>query len=782
MSKIILTNVLVFSILFLTGFSRVEAQTLEKNAKTKIKELKELITQAESKGIDALKEKITIQTAEIFLKYAEWDENNISINTEIFKKATIYKKNAAEMANSLPDFERNDIIKMLDQDISFLTKLNNGEYTRKQSPNIDWSQVNHTGDQLTFQGKPVFISDYIWKPRIKKLTKYHGNQDSFFLAPSHVTDKKGNIKSHIINDLKSKKSSSIGFVFINNSGLPSWSKKEYGPNFDLDIKHRYTSYDIDNPGAKKLMKSLIKGTVPYMKGKKYSELGYMLCNEPHFYSQKTGSKIAWASGSISNYTMAKFKTWLETKHGDISRLNVLWRTSFTSFDNVVFESPIDTSHEGSPMWYDWSLFNMYRVTEWYKFLKSEIRKHDDNAKVHLKLIPDHWAGNARTHGLDFEALTNLSEIIGNDAGAIYNHMWKKNLDWEKRYAFGWRNLFMGYDFMKSVSPKKMNFNTEAHFLSKMTSRDLYMEPSYARATYWLAHTLGMTANQTWFWARREDGSPRGGVKKVSSGYPGSNNHQPRITNEVAHTMLDLNAHSDIIMKMQRQRKPIRIFYSETSAINDSKHMDDVYHLYEKLNFEGVPLGFVTKGIIANQNHFLWDVVLIYKNEFITKEEQIALQSYLDNGGTIIKDEISLTKNEYGEPLVIPLNTNNGGRLLNSSSLDNYKLKSLNIVDTKGLLPEVNLLETNENGAKTCVWKIVKNDKGNNVLSIVNLGNKNSNLKISLKNSPKTIVLTDLLKGIKVSNTTVLKPYEMLFVEVTEGKAISSNISPDSSPL
>ncbi len=778
MNKITLTKLLFLTVLLLIGIFKLEAQTLEEDALTKIDELKVLINQAEANGIDTLKEKTTIQTAEIFLEYAQWDEDNVPVNVEIFKKVSIYKNNATDMANLLPDFERNDIITMLDQDIAFLTKLINGEYTRKQSPNINWSQVSHSGDQLIYQGKPVFISDYNWKPIIEKLTKYHGNQDGFFLAPSHVADNTGAIKPFVRNNVMSKESGSIGFIFFNNSNVPSWAETEYGPGFNQGIAHRYTSYDIDNPGAKEMIGALVAGTVPHMDNKKYSELGYMLCNEPHFYSQKTGSKVAWASGPVSNYTIDKFKVWLATKHTTIARLNTLWGTSFSSFDDVAIEIPIDTSHAGSPMWYDWTLFNMHRVTEWYKFFKAEIRKHDDDAKVHLKLIPSHWTDNLRIHGLDFEALTDLSEIVGNDAGAAYNHLWKKNLEWEKNYAFEWRSLCMGYDFFKSIAPEKMNFNTEAHFLSKVSSRDLYMKPEYARATYWLAHTLGMTASQTWFWARREDGSPRGGVDNISVGYGGSNNHQPRVTNEVAHTMLDLNANSEIIMKMQRQRKPIRIFYSKTSAINKDKHMDDIFHLYEKLNFEGIPIGFVTKDVITNQDHSLWDVVLVHKSEFITAEEQAALQSYLDNGGTIIKDVISLTKNEYGESVITPLNTNNGGTILSASSLDNYKSQSLNIVDTKGLLPEVNFLETNGNGVNTCVWKTVKNDKGNNVLSIINLGNKDSSLNITLKNALGNTVLTDMLRGVTVSNTTVLKPYEMLFVEVTDDAALLSSVLPE----
>ncbi len=45
---------------------------------------------------------------------------------------------------------------------------------------------------------------------------------------------------------------------------------------------KYTMYDINHPLARQVNSDLIKGTVPYMAGKQYTGLGYMLCNEPHW--------------------------------------------------------------------------------------------------------------------------------------------------------------------------------------------------------------------------------------------------------------------------------------------------------------------------------------------------------------------------------------------------------------------------------------------------------------------------------------------------------------------
>jgi len=52
------------------GFTTL-AQNLEQDAKQKITKLEKLIKKAEKKKIDVQKEKMTVRTAELFLKYAK---------------------------------------------------------------------------------------------------------------------------------------------------------------------------------------------------------------------------------------------------------------------------------------------------------------------------------------------------------------------------------------------------------------------------------------------------------------------------------------------------------------------------------------------------------------------------------------------------------------------------------------------------------------------------------------------------------------------------------------
>lgn len=746
----------VMVLAFLASANICIAQSLQEKAKTKITALQKLINTAEKAKLDASNEKATLRTAEIFIKYANWDEAHKAENEKYFALAKPYKAKAKQLAEDLPDFERTEVNLMLDEAIANINNLITGKIKRKPTTKIDWTKLAIKGNQIVFNGKPVFLADYTWKPKDPQLQEFYGQLDGYLLTPSQVVDEKGTLSPKVLSELKAKPAGKFGSIFMNHKNPPKWALAK-DPNFTVGERN-YTAYDIDNPLARTIQANLLKGTVPLMARKNYSALGYLLTNEPHWFT----AKGVWATGEVSEFTKAKFRDWLKTKHQNIAVLNKLWASNFTSFDDVKITIPIDKNLQGQPIWYDWVTFNSVRVTEWFNFLKTNINKYDADAKVHIKVIPKHWTENARDHGLDMEDLVELSGVIGNDAGAEQSLMWGKE-DWQDKYVFHWRELAMSYDFFKSVSPDKINYNSEAHFLSTVKFRDLYLKPDYARAVYWMAYTSGMNAAQTWYWCRNADGSVQ---SKVDKGYPGSVMQQPRILSEVTTTVMDLNRYSEEIAAFQNVKKPIRIFYSKTSAINKKEHMDDVFSIYEGLSFDGVPLGFVTPKIIATQNNKDWGTILVSQTPFVTINEFNALQKYLNNGGTLIMDSESLTKDQYGKPLNQTLKAGKG-KLMMANSLADMKAKAYEVLATQNLLPELNITETNSSGRKTCIWKTIKTKDGKIILSLINVGLNDASLKLALKGASNGVVCTDLLTGTTVSSEPVLKPNQVYFVSIAK---------------
>ena len=562
-----------------------------------------------------------------------------------------------------------------------------------------------------------------------------------------------------------------GVSFMENSvswhGVaPKWAL-DIDP--DLGIGSRYfTKYDIDNPNIRRFWETTFKSTIPLMKGKAYTDMGYILSNEPHWFSmQKT-----WATGVISKYTMEKFRVWLKNKHGNIAHLNKLWNTSFSSFDEVEFQVPFAVNLKGKPAGYDWMSFNMDRVTEWFKFLDSGIKKYDSDAKTHLKIMPHLFSDDKIDHGIDMEALTKLSDIIGNDAKIVkkqWNHRKEKEY-WEGVYSFDWKEVTMTYDFCRSVSPNKPNVNSESHYLSSSQYRNLYMTPDFVRSAYWLATLHGMNVNYTWFWAREKDGAIRkdlmnyrGPDNAMNNAYAASVVQQPRVANEVAKTMMDLNAFSSEIAAMQSLKQPIRLFYSKTSVINKWFHMQNLFDLYRKMYFNGVPLGFATEDIINSQKNNLWELIVVSKTEFVTDAEFNSIQKYLDNGGTVIIDSVSLKKNEYGQPRNISLNASKG-KLIPMDGIGKITNEAFRILEQKKLTPDVFIVEKNGINTKGCMWRVVPTGNNKYVMSIINLGCTDATVTLkSKKGNIKNVV--NLINGTSLGQQFTLTPEKTILIEI-----------------
>ena len=745
------------SFLCLCFLTTVVAQTTENDVEAKINQLKTEIKKAKNKKIAVLKEETALRTAEIFLGYAAWDQKNIAANTHHFSLSGTYKKEAEKYANLLPDFERKEMLLMLDDALTDLKNIQEGKIKRLPTPIVDWTKTKIEGDQIVLDNKPVFLADWTWKPSGQKYNEFYGNQDGFFLTPTYVIDNKGTVNPQKLKELRSKPDGTMGFVFMNHAAIPTWAKNE-NPEITQGPGIKYTMYDISNPLSKKIQSDLIAATVPLMAGKQYTKLGYMLCNEPHWNTIKK----TWASGPISDLAAKDFKIWLEKKHGSIANLNQLWQTNFDGFQNMVVPQEIEQSQQGSAQWFDFESFNMDRVTDWFTFLKTEVKKYDPEAKTHLKIMPNLWTENKRDHGIDMETLTRNSDIIGNDASSGGAWAWGKPHEWEKNYNFDWIEMCMSYDFYKSISPEKIMFNTEGHFLSTGKYRDLYQTKEYVRCNYWQAYVHGLTAIQSWYWCRREDGTSR--QNEDSNGYAGSNNHQPRVVNEVHATIADLNSVSEIIMRLQRQEKPIRIFYSKASSINKPTQMDDVFKIYQKLFFEGTPIGFATQGIIQNSDNKSWETILISQTPHVFASDMVALQKYLDQGGVIIMDQNSLKTDEYKRPLTQTLKPNNG-KIITVNTLVEMKNKAFDLLKEKNKLPAIALTETNGLDQKGCDWRVLSNKNGTTILNIANYGKNEAAINLTLANGKVPNMVTNFLTAEKFSTTFKMKPNAVYLLEI-----------------
>lgn len=775
-----------------------EGEQLESDARRKIATLEALMGLASARGIDVKREETLLWFSNSFLTFADWDEENADGIRSAFGYYEPYSEDADQWARELPNFERRDVITMLDDGIATLGQVLAGEIDRPAARPVEWSNIE-VGDNALYHhdGTPVFLYDYFSKTVGQPLTNtdiyndhlgaiFHGGENLYPVDHDRAVNpfvlrEDGSLDPELWAEVTDIDQSNVGFLILWNMGVPDWVK-EREPQVEMG-RSLFTGFDIDNPLMRDVWGTILHRTAEVMRGRRTIQLGYIFSNEPHWFSESPHWTAQFREmNEISTYTRDGFRRWLDEKYaGNIAALNANWGTSFASFGTVEIGIPIPSTERGTPRWFDWSRYNMDRVIDWFTHLQTELHSVDPDADTHIKIMPHMFTHNARSHGIDIEQLTELTTMIGDDAQAspVVPQRGNRDTSWTEHYAYYWHELALGYDFLESVSPDKIHVNSESHFLSASWFRQLDMSPAYVRNVYWLATLLGMDANMGWFWARDPDGSPEDRLEgelnffdpALAGSYAASVNMQPRVANETTQVMHDLNSVSEEIIALREQRRPLRLFYSETSAINKPNHMTELEHLFEELFFDGFPLGFATQRIIERQDNALWDTVLVHKTQYATDAEVAALQSYLDGGGTVVLHGAdNLTMNEYGQRRTAPALSGSRGRLIEmagDTSLADVRKRTLALFADS--LPDVTLSQRNADGeaVQSIHWRAVRQDNGSMLVNAFNLGRGPVTFDLGLATG-RIGTVRNLMTGETLATQQTIAPMDVLLLEISPG--------------
>jgi len=721
---------------------------LRTEAVQRLERFRQLTDKAAATGVDTSREQVTITTAERFLMYAAWDAAHPDELAETIAKWYPIRSEAGDISRELPVKQLREVCEILDAAESELQSVMKRPAARRDSPPIRPAALTLSGPYWKQEGRPAFLSSFCWMPGDARLKEAYGDIGGVYI-PSSGISRDGTLGRFRYEP--SGPDESIGYVFLGHRGMPRWLREEC-PEVTEGATH-FVGYDINHPATIEIWRTVLADVVPRVANRPVSAAGYLLANEPHWFS---GSG-EWASGPVSDFTHRAFRAWLQRRHGKIDVLNALWGTEYGVFEEIAFDVPVDTALQGTPAWYDWCRFNMWRVAWWFASLKEEIRRHDPKARMHIKLIPKHFSDGARSHGLDFEALVRLQGIIGCDA-KVLNRPSRKSRDtsWFERYACKWRDLSVSYDFFKSISPDKMLFDSEFHALSTVHWRDDKMSPEYVRCAYWLAHLHGMAMNQTWYWGRLADGAP---TPKSDSGFYASNLTQPHVMNAMGRTMKELNAFAPEIVALATQQKQVRFFYSEASAIQNADYMDHVYESYKALYHAGLPLGFATGRMLAEASGEAlrdWPVMIVSHADYITVKEQDALQRYVASGGKLIIDGAnSLKYDEYGRMHSKGI-VEEGGSIIR---LNDTKMLRESTQKHSGLSPAVSLYEINTVGQPGCVWRTAPWQNGH-LLLILNLGKGEAELELGM-----AAACRDLIANTPQSTSFTMAPFDVRLLHV-----------------
>jgi beta-galactosidase len=640
MSRIILILLLVAAPLTVVA---VDYQQGLQEIDARLNALRIAVEHARKQGLDTSYEEVTLVTARQFLGFI----SNDMANPDALEKLTAkyqwgeVKQHAAELARAIPGQEMEETRAILDHALSELDRVQRNPASRRSPPLLDSQKPILRGDFWYAGDRPVFPGSFVWMPEEKDLGHAFGRLPSLYLTLKNLTAEGSGLKPEVLSRIQQRvdgwgRSNTVFEVFLDQSP-PAWAVNKY-PDITQG-KRQFVGYDIDHPKVREMWQRYLAEVVPVIKQRADGLATYLLANEPHWFT----TKEAWSTGSVSEYTFKHFRAWLALRyHGDLATLNRRWQQQFTSFEAVTMDLPMPTAMKGSALWYDWCRFNMDRVNEWFLFLKTEIRKHDPQARCTVKLITDLWltTRHEKDNGLDYETLAaQVEDVSGADTAAeapgddLFRR--EKNPAWREKYALGWQVQSMYYDFLKSVAPAKTIFDSEYHAFSAGSWRVPSVAPDYVRAVLWLGHLHGLGMNLAWYWPRHLDGSI---TAEDGSAFYGSFGMQPLATDAYGRTMKELNAFAPEIVALARAPKPVRLFYSTDSAIQSPSFHKTIAKAYESACFLSLPVGFVTEQMLAADDaaHMKEYPLLIVPGATHVSDRAVdQLKRYAGQGGTVV---------------------------------------------------------------------------------------------------------------------------------------------------
>lgn len=304
-----------------------------------------------------------------------------------------------------------------------------------------------------------------------------------------------------------------------------------------------------------------------------------------------------------------FHDWLFSKYEEISALNQIWDTQYQSFDQIKAPAthntrPIEDVNRAA--WYDWACFNTRRFTDYLIWIKSEMRKFDQDIPICAGGTSSMLSSSNSVSGIDEEQIINeVDDFILNESGSS--------------------TIFS--DLLSSLSEKKK----------------VMVEPEMGGGVHGilLQFLHGKSDIAKWWWA----GAPsREYLRMNQSSLPHSKSISLSDINEVLRIGLDVRRLSTEIAAFTQSEPEVAILYSKTNIVQvppplvqagRTPYIDAVYSLWEGSRFLGCRIGFLSEGQVLAGKLAKFKLLIVPAAKYISPELVAAIKNYIEEGGTAL---------------------------------------------------------------------------------------------------------------------------------------------------
>lgn len=638
--------------------------SLSEQVERAYQELLSKMEEAEAAGVSTEYAETTRITVQLFKDlYIPWDRANPSSHHSSWKEQhdPLYRNFGNTPGIAVPFDELADCLEIIEAAIGELQQQIDGEITLQDVPDFSVGTYTLNDAYYELDGQKVIPFKIFWQPSEDGYYEAYGNMGGTYYgvvphmdSPNSKNDWNLTRTLNDVVEAADKNANPIEFWHGTVASQNTWPRSEFPDMFNVGGRF-FNHYDIDHPNTRPWEEYLIENILAPIAEPAVNAgvlRSHLLNNEPRFPIRQGNGD---AANGVSEYTFKKFADWLREKYRSIEELNTVYGASHTDFSeastaNFVNGDGVSESLQGGPVWYDWLKFNQWRVNDWFVFLNDSIHAVDPTGHTHIKI----WGGGAihvdyQDQGIDYEFLTKLVDIAGSDSQFIplnieYDIINSWPTDWKGRYMFDWRQQGVMMDFIKSIAPDKPYKDSEWHGVDSARWLSFHNTEEYLRPALWLAASHGLSAINTWFLNRNEDGS----VRRLSQGVNGTFAVQPIMMNAYGRIMKEINAHADTFASFTPKVRNYVIFYSNDSAIQDRTYSDQMTDVYEALKLLNVPVGFTTPSDLVNMRDSS-QTLIVPRTEFISDDDLAALEAFVDAGGSVVLVDAQrcFTKTELG---------------------------------------------------------------------------------------------------------------------------------------
>lgn len=623
---------------------------------------------------------IDLQVARFFAEYVAWELEHPELmtealgNSEFFKKIELDQTECQRRYRAHINRELTGSMEILDQALGRI----GSDKKWPEVKELQWDKAKYQDGFFRVDGEPVFFGGFnmLLSMGVTNATKFPGweKKDNEYIkeflpkmrkigvgilgsgtSVPALLKKDGSVNKAAIEKL-AKTIRQYGEMGFKVDIMLHWGgDKETLEKFWPGITKHYgngVSLDIDHPGTNVMIAKVMAELIPALKGID-AIATWDLANEPFFDIDM------W-----SEHSLRKYHAWLAGHHGTIEKLNTLWKTSYGSFADIPFPKDLTDERCSPGQWYDRVTFHNRRVTDFFEFVQSQIVKYIPDAVVHLKGQDNSSLGpldGAVTDGIDREMLTPSASLHGLDTRplpvtekrmAAGNKGTSPNtiLHYDdSQYGFHWLGQSFLYDYLTSLKPYRPIIDFEYHAFSINAIRIPDMKQSHSSATLWLAHLHGLVGNMAWYWQQRFGPYPFP-HEHFKVWFYGSLSAQPLVATEYFQTMLKLNTFSQEVEALASvDKKPVRLFVSKPSYIQNRSHIDALHRAYEGTCFHGLRIGFLTERELARSGADRdYKMIIIPDAEFVSAEALKALEKAKKSGVQLIRfGKIKPTHDAHG---------------------------------------------------------------------------------------------------------------------------------------